>query len=331
MSKQRGFEGLASLVLLVNVLGDKPSHLNLDKHDNETVITGEVCTKSAASLERKLMGEIINIVNFSNLSNMLEEIWNGIGDIKELNSFMVLVSFVSKEARNSALDIGLAPISSMFFEIRPLNFSDWIFSRKVWLECNGLPPHAWSTPNLRKIGENWGGVSRFNEKTSKKQSFSSVRILIETCIRFFIKECVFLSIGDMSCDVYVKEIFYGNPQCNDSTRGNAVSEGFVWFLNSGHVEKGSGKKLKGHCEMESVQPVHANNQGSLDSQDRCMEGSGDNNIGYSDINLAMYTKNQFEDKSFNVGNDETRMVTYVDDTRSEEMFANLGIKALSSP
>ena len=66
---------------------------------------------------------------------------------------MVLMSFNTMDDMNATLAARLEPVSSLFFDIRPWSFSEWSFSKNVWLECNGLPPYAWSIRNLRGIGE----------------------------------------------------------------------------------------------------------------------------------------------------------------------------------
>ena len=59
----------------------------------------------------------------------------------------------------------------------------------------------------------------FDENSLKKRSFSSSRILVETCLRFFIKGWVFLSLGEFGCEVFVKELCcssagYVAPNCS---------------------------------------------------------------------------------------------------------------------
>ena len=102
-----------------------------------------------ALLERNLIGELFSTMDSSILRSKLREVWSGINDIKELSSFMVLVTFDSLEAKNPASDSGL-----VFCDVRPWSFSEWSFFRKVWLECIGLQPHAWSFHILHIIGEN---------------------------------------------------------------------------------------------------------------------------------------------------------------------------------
>ena len=108
------------------------------------MIRGEVCTESMAWLEKSLVGEFFSAMDFLTPSSELRGIWSGSCDTKELSSFTVLISFLSSKDGSSALDAGLDPGSSFYFDIRPWNFSYWSFSRKVWLECNGIPPNAWS-------------------------------------------------------------------------------------------------------------------------------------------------------------------------------------------
>ena len=54
-----------------------------------------------------------------------------------------------------------------------------------------------------------------DEDTKKEMSFSSVRILISTCFRHFIKGWISFRLGEFGCEVFVKEI------------GSGMSSGFI--------------------------------------------------------------------------------------------------------
>lgn len=84
----------------------------------------------------------------------------------------------------------------------------------MWLECHGLPPHAWWILNLHKIGEVWGYVVGVDANTVNGNSFSVARVLTDTNFRHFIKGLIFLSLGDEGYDVYIKEC--GNEDAQGS-------------------------------------------------------------------------------------------------------------------
>ena len=75
-------------------------------------------------------------------------------------------TFETKEAMEDAIPNGAEWLtSSLFYKVRPWSIKEWSQSRKVWIECFGLQPYAWSVNNLKAIGEAWGAVIGFNMAT----------------------------------------------------------------------------------------------------------------------------------------------------------------------
>ena len=90
----------------------------------------------------------------------------------------------------------------------------------------------------------------FDENTLIKRSFSSARILIETCLRFFIKGWVSLSLGEIGCKVFVKEICYDSlgstaPKCLCFEKEDLPG----CLCTSDRIE-GDGQKLNHDIELE---------------------------------------------------------------------------------
>ncbi|KAL1320304.1 hypothetical protein AAHE18_14G047300 [Arachis hypogaea] len=79
-------------------------------------------------------------------------------------------------------------------------------TRRVWLECFGIPLHTWSVETFNRIGGLWGEVIKCDERTESALSFSSGRVLIDTCVFDVIKEWVHLTVGTSGFDVFVKEV-----------------------------------------------------------------------------------------------------------------------------
>ena len=79
---------------------------------------------------------------------------------------------------------------------------------RVWLECMGSPPHAQSKENIRKIGEIWGNVICFDNKTSKGLAFNSAKILVDSCIFQYIQQWIVCLVDGKAFDVYVKEVSF---------------------------------------------------------------------------------------------------------------------------
>ena len=57
-----------------------------------------------------------------------------------------------------------------------------------------MPPHPWTSENIRKIVEEWGKVISLEMKTVSVQSFSVARILVETSYFPLIQGWMLLSI-----------------------------------------------------------------------------------------------------------------------------------------
>ena len=68
------------------------------------------------------------------------------------------------------------------------------------MECFGVPFHAWTKENIKKIGEQWETVVCCYDQTSQNSSFKSTKILPDTCCYPHIQGSVCLT------DVYVKEV-----------------------------------------------------------------------------------------------------------------------------
>ncbi|XP_020979199.1 uncharacterized protein LOC110271893 [Arachis ipaensis] len=79
-------------------------------------------------------------------------------------------------------------------------------TRRVWLECYGVPLHAWSKETFTRLGDQWGEVVKCDNLTETCNSFSVGRVLIDTCMFDMINEWVHVTIGTSGFDVLVKEV-----------------------------------------------------------------------------------------------------------------------------
>ena len=82
-----------------------------------------------------------------------------------------------------ALSIGKELLLEHFVEIR-WSEKEICETRRVWIECLGIPHHKWTIDNIRKIGEEWGSVVCLDSKTKMGESLCSTKILIDTCVQF---------------------------------------------------------------------------------------------------------------------------------------------------
>ena len=75
-------------------------------------------------------------------------------------------------------------------------------TRRVWIECWGLPIHAWSEINLSKIKEVWGKVV---DVCMNMEDLSCVRVLIDTTVFTLINRWICFNLNGTMYDVFVKE------------------------------------------------------------------------------------------------------------------------------
>ncbi|KAL1341593.1 hypothetical protein AAHE18_09G098500 [Arachis hypogaea] len=79
-------------------------------------------------------------------------------------------------------------------------------SRRVWLECFGVPLHVWTVDTFKKIGGQWGEVVGCDTGIKLRASFSVGRVLIDTYAMDVINEWIHITLGTSGFDVMVKEV-----------------------------------------------------------------------------------------------------------------------------
>ena len=75
-------------------------------------------------------------------------------------------------------------------------------TRRVWIECWGLPIHGWSEENISKIGEVWRKVI---EVDMKLVDISFAKVLIDTALFTLINRWVCFNLDGVLYNVFVKE------------------------------------------------------------------------------------------------------------------------------
>ena len=114
-----------------------------------------------------------------------------IDSIKPIGDYKTLITFATME---DALTLGANSLGEHFDEIRKWFEDEFYQTRRVWLECTGIPPHAWYHENFIKIGDAWGKFACLDEKTREGVDFSSAKILINTCFLQTIQRWIVLLI-----------------------------------------------------------------------------------------------------------------------------------------
>ena len=75
-----------------------------------------------------------------------------------MGAYETLITFDTIEDMEVELTIGADYVKNYFGEIRKWSDKEQCKTRKAWLECFRMPPHAQSTNNFRKLGGIWRNV-----------------------------------------------------------------------------------------------------------------------------------------------------------------------------
>ena len=156
---------------------------------------GELYFDTLEWLWRSISGEMIKPLNFNLLVDRFFNEWLCIENVREMGACKTLVTFDLKDSLEEALAIGMDLLLTYFQDVGKWNKYVWCQTRRIWLECYGIPPHAWTKENIMKIGEEWGKVVCLDKITEEMKSLNVKRILIDTCIWQFISGWIYLSIG----------------------------------------------------------------------------------------------------------------------------------------
>ena len=87
------------------------------------------------------------------VGNELMNALPNIENIREMGAYKILMTFRSIEIRDEALREEDEVLKRYIKEIRAWSVDETCQTRKVWLECLGVPLHAWTLETFKKIGE----------------------------------------------------------------------------------------------------------------------------------------------------------------------------------
>ena len=175
-------------------------------HDKVKFVQGNANNKNLEWLRQSIVVKKATPINIAEVSNNLPSANKRVAKVREWGSFMVLINFKSKEAMEDVLSYEVEWLCLFFNKFRPWSSNEWPYSRKVWIECIGLQPFTWSISNLRAIGQAWGTVIGFDEDSVSSRCVGTARVLIDTYQKSHIKGWVSLDLGQMICDLYVREV-----------------------------------------------------------------------------------------------------------------------------
>ncbi|MED6150381.1 hypothetical protein PIB30_071725 [Stylosanthes scabra] len=170
-------------------LGDSKIHLGENKEARER-------------LNRSLVGETLNPLNFEELSSAVMKDWHTLQEVKMMDSIKLLMTFDTvanmEEAEKSCY------LFNHFIEVRRWTTGEVNRVRRKWLEVTGLPTHGWMRENMMKIGEVWGKVILIQDDNGKH--FNSFRVLVDSNVGPGIQALASIVIEGECFQIFVKEV-----------------------------------------------------------------------------------------------------------------------------
>ncbi|KAL4289224.1 hypothetical protein AHAS_Ahas19G0364800 [Arachis hypogaea] len=143
--------------------------------------------------------------------------------VREIGEQKILFTFDTVQHVVEAYTFKLDAMLQVFHRIRRWEESERGGSRRVWLECYGMPLHVWSAETFKAIGGLWGDVLHCDIPTGTGASFRVGRFQVDTCEFNEIREWVRLAIGEKEIAVFVKEMGW-----EASGTGNLVEQKQVY-------------------------------------------------------------------------------------------------------
>ncbi|KAL4306627.1 hypothetical protein AHAS_Ahas16G0197200 [Arachis hypogaea] len=183
-------------------------------------------------LQRSLVGATLEPINFNSLRKMLAIFLPSVVRVREMGACKALLTFDSVMSADEAYTFNLNFLLQTFHRVWKWNESERCESRRVWLECFGVPLAAWSADTFKLIGGQWGAVVTCAKETELCNTFTSGWVLIDTCVMNVIQERIHITVGSGGYDVLVKEggCDVRDRQCQGSFTDNDAINGEI--LNS---------------------------------------------------------------------------------------------------
>ena len=195
------------------------------KYEATRVVYGEVNRNIIKELERSVIGEAMCPLNSEEVKKLIHSKIHSVEKVREIGLFKSLITFHNKQGMLQALEGEDNILGGIFDEVRPWTSEEVCQTRRVWIECFGIPLHAWSLENLKKIGEQWGTVVGFDNETEQQLTFSSAKILLDTCCFQFIKGFINVHVKEMYGEDKLKDpLFYSTKSISEDKYAEAMIE-----------------------------------------------------------------------------------------------------------
>ncbi|KAL4366113.1 hypothetical protein AHAS_Ahas07G0173600 [Arachis hypogaea] len=171
-----------------------------------------VATENLEWLQRSIVGGTTKAINFESLKEMIAKNVPNVVQVREMGAYKALLTFDSVRNADDAYTFNMNRLLQLFHRVWRWEESEHSETRRVWLECFGVPLHAWSVNTFRTIGGQWGEVVACDRETEMCSSFTVGRVQIDTYVMDVIQEWVHVTVGTGGFDVLVKEV--GHEACN---------------------------------------------------------------------------------------------------------------------
>ncbi|KAL4365185.1 hypothetical protein AHAS_Ahas07G0080800 [Arachis hypogaea] len=207
-------------------------------------------------LQKSLVGGSTKAIDFKALRKSIATTFPHIIQVREMGAYKALLTFDNLLNAEEAYTFNMNGLLQFFHSVWRWDESEKSETRRVWLECFGVPLHAWSGDTFRLIGSQWGEVVGCDRATESCSSFSSGRVEIDTCIMDVIKEWVHVTIDTSGFDILVKEI--GGEIYGGSDREGTMREG------EDSIEQQMNLTTKLRDGVDIMVPRSMNSTGSID-------------------------------------------------------------------
>ncbi|KAL4393668.1 hypothetical protein AHAS_Ahas02G0075000 [Arachis hypogaea] len=165
-----------------------------------------ISSENVVWLQRSIVGGTKKAIDFNSLQQKIHRDWPGVTQVRELGAYKAMITFDSVLRAEEAYTFQMNELLKMFYMVWRWDETEKSESRRVWIECYGVPIHAWSRNTFHKIGEQWGKVVKCDKLMESGISFSAGRVLIDTCTFDMINEWIHVTIGTSGFDVLVREV-----------------------------------------------------------------------------------------------------------------------------
>ncbi|KAL4307274.1 hypothetical protein AHAS_Ahas16G0261900 [Arachis hypogaea] len=103
-------------------------------------------------LQRSIVGGTKTMINFQALLQKIHNEWPCVTHVQELGAYKAMLTFDTVSSAEEAYTFRMNELLKLFHMVWRWDESERSETRRVWLECYGVPLRAWSTETFTKLG-----------------------------------------------------------------------------------------------------------------------------------------------------------------------------------